>query len=87
MNPTTEYSAESPHDLLEAASPGVSSATADPHNPLITSPEELAEALAGAFLANADAGADGANDHLVAALLTWKWRDVAEAARRTQRRG
>lgn len=50
----------------------------DPASPVITSPEELGDALAQYFLANAATGRNAANDELVAQLAAWKrgQRDV-----------
>lgn len=44
----------------------------DPNRPVITTPTELAEALAAAFVGNADRGHDAANDELVRQIVAAK---------------
>lgn len=44
----------------------------DPADPVITTRDELRDALARRFLANANAGDDAANDALVTDLATWR---------------
>lgn len=44
----------------------------DPRDPVISSRDELRDALARRFLDNAAAGDDDANEALVAQLTTWQ---------------
>ncbi|MGH3438299.1 MAG: hypothetical protein ACRDRN_17760 [Sciscionella sp.] len=46
----------------------------DPSEPVILTPDDLANALLRTFLRNADTQQDAANDDLVAEVLAWKRR-------------